>query len=115
MATLLLYVLLSSAFFYLGSRALITRWLWSRYPAGLVGFMDCAACTGFWYGFLSALTLGRSQNLALFDLAADAWVTPPIVGLCTLVLTPIVAGLMQRGLDSLGSVVQPDDQQPHHE
>jgi len=108
MMTLLLYTLLSSALFYLGSRALVTRWLWSRYPAWLVGFMDCAACTGFWYGFFAALTLGRHEGLAVLGLAADAWLTPPIVGLCTLVLTPIGAGLMQRGLDSLGSVVLSD-------
>lgn len=110
MLNLLLYVLLSSALFYLGSRALITRSLWSRYPAGFASFMDCSACTGFWYGFLAALTLGRYQNLSVFELSGGAWLTPPIVGLCTLVLTPIVAGLMQRGLDSLGTIA-PDDQQ----
>lgn len=112
MMTLLLYTLLSSAFFYLGSRALVTRWLWSRYPASFAIFADCAACTGFWFGLILALTLGRHQNLSVFELSADAWLTPPIVGLCMLVLTPIAAGLMQRGLDSLGSAVPADDQQP---
>lgn len=97
---LLLYPLLTAALFYLGSRAKITSWLWSRYPARFATFMDCAACTGFWYG------LG-------VEIAFRAWTpymqfSPIVVGLCSIVWTPIVAALMQHSLFSLGSAINVD-------
>jgi hypothetical protein len=105
MSALILYSLLSAALFYLGSRAIVTRWLWSRYPPRFASFMDCAACTGAWLGAILATVLGRHVPIDVFELSALAWYTPIVVGLCMIVLTPIVAGLMQRGLDSLGSAI----------
>ncbi len=100
---ILFYALLSSALYYLGSRAMITQWLWSRYPQRFARFMDCAACTGFWYGLTLALALGWwDPRYRLFDLPL---VAAPLVGLCSLVWTPLVASLMQAGLDRLGSAV----------
>lgn len=101
MFALLLYTLLSAAMFYLGSRAVITSFLWSRYPRRFASFMDCAACTGFWWGVSFACYF----RFDVLGLDGRAETTPIFVGLCSIVLTPIAAGLMQRGLDSLGSAV----------
>lgn len=100
--TLLLYTLLTTALYYLGARALITRWLWTRYPAWFDQFMDCAACVGFWWGFILAATIGRVAKLDLLMLPSWGLLTPIAAGLCTLVLTPIMAGLMHKGLQALG-------------
>lgn len=100
---ILFIVLITTALYYLGSRALITSWLWSRYPQRLARFMDCAACTGFWYGLGVTLVLGSSVP---FDV--PTWGVPIIVGLCSMVWTPLVAALMQIALERLGSVVPPD-------
>lgn len=99
----ILIALLSAALFYLGSRALITRWLWSRYPPRFATFMDCSACTGFWYGFLIAHILGHA-SVSYLGIDLRLWWAPIVVGLCSIVLTPITAGLMQRGLDALGHI-----------
>lgn len=96
MELLVVYSLLTSAAFYLGSRALITGWLWSRYPRRLATFMDCAACTGFWYGAL-ANVLMRDDTWWL-----SQWWSPILVGLCSIVTTPIVAGLAHNALMNLG-------------
>lgn len=101
MLTILLFVLVSTACFYLGSRAMITRFLWSRYPSWLASFMDCAACTGFWYGLIFANIYGYHRPLP-FDLPYK-WSF--LVGLCSLVWTPIGAAVMQRSLDLVGSAV----------
>ncbi len=98
------HALVAAALFYLGSRALITQWLWSRYPQRIATFMDCAACSGFWYGFLPAL--GRHvHNGVDFEGA----ITAIVIGLCTLVTTPMLAALMQLSIEHLGSSV------PSHE
>jgi len=105
MSSIVLYPLLSTALFYLGSRAMITQWLWSRYPPRLARFADCSACTGFWWGLILALVLGRHEHLNLLELDAEDFWTPIVAGLCSMVWTPIVAGVMQRGFDSVGSAV----------
>jgi hypothetical protein len=102
MMTLLIYTLLSAALFFLGSRALITQPLWSRYPAPVAKLMDCAACTGFWWGLVTHLIIGRSFRLDVGPLPAMHPATPLLVGLCLIALTPITAALMQWGLDYVG-------------
>lgn len=102
-----LLIFQAAALYYLGSRALITRWLWSRYPTPLATFMDCSACTGFWYGTLLAATVGYYARLSYLGLDLREPITWPIVGLCSIATTPIAAGLMQRGLDWLG-VIAPE-------
>jgi len=95
-----LYPLLTAALFYLGSRATITSWLWNRYPSRLANFMDCSACTGFWYGLLLETGLGGWRPfLGVGDYSVI------FVGLCSIVWTPIVAALMQHSLFILGTVV----------
>lgn len=105
--TVLLYPLLTAALYYLGSRAKITEWLWTRYSTGFASIMDCAACTGFWYGLCVESAFGcfrDAMDLATTDyvrMTVAAWVA----GLCSIVWTPIVAALMQHSLTVLGSAV----------
>jgi hypothetical protein len=102
--TLLLYALCSAALFYLGSRAMVTSWLWSRYPSKLAQFMDCAACTGFWLGLGLGYVGGYHLGLDLLGLEGDRAATVALAGLCSLTVTPIAAGVMQWGFDKLGHV-----------
>lgn len=109
MEIILVYALLTSATFYLGSRAVITQWLWSRYPPRLARFMDCAACAGFWYGVIvGALGTWAFEPAGSGLLGIREWYSPVIIGLCSIVWTPIVAGYMQAGFEQLGSVVDDD-------
>lgn len=103
MTSLLLYPLLCAAFYYLGSRALITKWLWTRYPTALDRFMLCAACTGFWYGVVVAGVGGHFLELDFAGLPGDQWYTPVIVGLCASVWTPPLAFLHIGALDALAA------------
>lgn len=105
MTAFVVYPLLTAALFYLGSRAVITQFIWSRYPSGLAALMDCAACSGTWYGLGVAVAVGNAAKLNFGQLAYDSWYTPPIVALCSMVWTPIVANVLQRSLFGLGSAV----------
>jgi len=51
-----------------------------------------------------SVTLGYYYELDLVGLPAQSWPTFIVVGLCSIVWTPIVAALMQRGLDTLGTI-----------
>ncbi len=106
MQALIIYALFSTALFYLGSRATITSWLWSRYPPLIARFLDCSACSGTWYGFFLAATIGRYYGLNVFMFDSQAWTTPIFVGIFTMVLTPMVAGLMQHAINVVGSAVE---------
>jgi hypothetical protein len=108
METLLLFSLLTSAMFYLGSRATITRGLWSKYPPKLARFMDCAACSGAWYGAIVGLFAHLLHFGAVGILNGPEWYSPIVVMLCSIVWTPIVSGYMQRGFEMLGSAVGED-------
>ena len=107
MEAILIYALLTSSAFYLGSRATITRPIWSRYPKWLASFMDCASCSGAWFGFgvglLAPMTELPSSPFGTSILGAV------FTGLCSIVWTPIVAGYMQLGFEHLGSAVDEDD------
>lgn len=108
---LAIYVLLSTAMYYLGSRALITEPIWKLYPSAFARFMDCAACTGFWWGLIWAVVVGQSFQVNVGPFPAQHVATPPLVGLCMLVLVPIAAAAMHRGLEILGVAVIEDDSQ----
>jgi hypothetical protein len=105
---LLLYAMLTTAAYYLGSRAVITEWLWSRYTPKLAKFFDCSACSGFWYGAVAGMTLGWCGEIAPLELPARAPYTPILIGLCSMVWTPITAGIMHLGFGWNGTTV-PDD------
>lgn len=103
---LIIYALLTSAMFYLGSRALITKWVWSRYPKWLARWADCSACSGAWYG-LAVGILGTQLLSNPPGILAERW-SPIVVMLCSIVWTPIVSGYMQRGFEMLGSAIRED-------
>lgn len=109
METLLLYMLLTSAAYYLLARAMITQWLWSRYPAKLDYYTLCAACAGFLYGVIVALAIGFPLDLPLLGLSGRHWLTPIISGLGSMVWTPVVAYLQ---IGALGQLGVPDPRQP---
>jgi len=109
----IIFHLIIAALYYLGSRAVITSWLWSRYPSSVAHFMDCSACSGFWYGLAVALVIGRGLQLSYLGLDPFAWSTPLLVGACSIAMNPIAAGLMQRGLDQLGVITEETD--GHHQ
>lgn len=96
MTGFVVYPLVTTALYYLGSWALITRWLWSRYPPILGSLMSCAACSGFWYG-LAAGALGARAGVTFPGGAAS----PLIVGLCAMVWTPLIAHAMLTRLEAL--------------
>lgn len=105
MLGLVILALLTTSAFYLGSRAMVTQFLWSRYPAKLAAFMECSACSGFWYGLIAGAALGPTLELPK---TLTVVYGPLLIGLCSVVWTPIVAGLMQRGFEQLGSVIPPE-------
>lgn len=109
MLTTLMFVALSTAFYYLGSRAVITQWLWSRYPSKLATFMDCPACSGFWYGVILAIVFGwfsiGGYDQAPLGLDPHAFTTPIIVGLSSLFWTPIGAAIIHKAIEVNGSAV----------
>jgi hypothetical protein len=91
----LIYPLLTVALYYLGARAMITQFLWSRYSPRVDAFMQCAACAGFWYGV----------GLGIAGLVTDtpfigslAWWTPIAAGLASVVWTPILADVHEAAL-----------------
>jgi hypothetical protein len=95
--TFLLYPLLTTMLYYLGARAMITQWLWSRYPARVDHFMMCAACSGVWYG--AAVT-------AIHGYGLNGW-SPTIGGVIAVALasgvwTPLLAALHHKALLYLG-------------
>lgn len=105
MIGVLLHLVATTALFYLGSRAVITSWLWSRYPRWLATWADCAACSGTAYG----------AAVALAAKAAGIWVLPVPWGLPAVLVvapalgmigTPLLAYLHQEALFGLGSAVQ---------
>lgn len=90
LATAVIYPVLSASLYMLGSRDLITRWLWSKYPPGVDKFMTCAACSGTWYGAALAI-LGAGFNWPFLGLPGYHIGTVIVVALYTKILTPIIA------------------------
>jgi hypothetical protein len=102
MTTLLLYAITTTALYYLFARAMITKPLWSRYPRWLDYYTMCAACSGFLYGVVVALAIGWTQDLPFLGLDGRFWATPVLVGLGSLVWTPIMGDFHMRALLQLG-------------
>jgi hypothetical protein len=108
---ILVLPLFTAPLFYLGSRAQITRALWSLYPPRLASFMDCAACSGFWYGFAItvAFVLGGYHLIHAPDRVSETLVSGVLCGLTAIVTTPLLAALHQHALWFLGSATEGDD------
>lgn len=96
MIALVVYPLVTTALYYLGAWALITRWLWSRYPPVLGALMTCAACSGFWYGLAAGWAL---RDALPFPGGPRLGVV--LAGLCSMVWTPVFARRMITDLQDL--------------
>lgn len=95
-----IYPLLTTALFYLFARAVITEWLWSRFPAWLQYVTQCPACSGFWYGIACA-----AIGIYVFDkpfLGRTNWYVIIDVGLMSIVWTPILGALHEFSMRALG-------------
>lgn len=108
MTSCFLYMLLTTGLYYLGAWAKITKPLWSRYPNGLTSFMECAACTGMWYGTLVGLC-GWYADLPFLGLSTqqEAPVYALLVGVCAMVWTPPLAWLHLRALHEIAQASGP--------
>jgi hypothetical protein len=104
---LVLYVTLSAAAYYLVARAKITEALWSRYPPALEYWALCAACSGFAYGVVAALVVGRPLGLDFLGLDGRTWYTPLAAGLASMVWTPVLARAMVIGWMDLAGDDEP--------
>jgi hypothetical protein len=111
MNTLILYCLTTTSTYYLLARAMITKPLWSRYPAWLDYYTSCAACSGFLYGVTVAVAIGLPYDLPFLGLPGRSWLTPVVVGLGSMVWTPILAYVHVYALLNLG-VADPRAEQP---
>lgn len=99
MEAALVYPLLTAASYHLGARAKITQPLWSLWEGTAFDrFLSCAACSGTWYGFGWG-AVGHQLGWTFFG--ASAWWTFLVVGLCSMVWTPMVAALQERALYQL--------------
>ena len=105
MTTVLLYALLTTAIYYLGARAELTRAIWSRYPKWLDRILSCAACSGTWYGVVVSFIF-RQDYLGLPGYQLR---TALVVGLASCVLTPIGSFLMVESLIRLGNPASDED------
>lgn len=103
MNALILYPLLTVALYYLGARAMITKWFWTwteRELPRFGSFMNCAACAGTWWGFFVG-SFGY-EALDWRFLGINSWFLNTIlVGLCAMVWTPIIAAAHDRAMREL--------------
>lgn len=102
MTTVLLYALVTTTLYYLGSRAQITRVLWSRYPPWLDRLALCAACSGWWYG-LAIGCWGYWRQVPFGPLPGDRVDTVIGIGLASAAWTAILAAIHVRALTELGA------------
>jgi len=71
----ILLPVVSTVLFYLAGHAVITQWLWSRYPAWLEAWAMCPACSGVWWGGGLGLLFGKWLGLSIFGLPPTHWGT----------------------------------------
>ncbi len=87
MTTIVLYITISTALYYLLARAKITEWAWRRFPSWLEYWTLCAACSGTLYTAGAAALLKRP----LLGFAGDDPLAIVVAGALGMVFTPIVA------------------------
>lgn len=93
MQTAILYVLITTALYYIGAWAEISKPLWSRYPKAIASFMACPVCVGFWYGALAGT---GGWFLGLTFLGLEGWPQIPAAALGGLVWTPFSSSALVR-------------------
>jgi hypothetical protein len=97
MEAAILIPFLAAAMYHLGARAKITEPLWSLWEGTAFDrFLACAACSGTWYGAGWAL-LGFNLGWSFLGAPMEIY-TPIIVGLCTMITTPMLAYAQEYAL-----------------
>lgn len=99
MTILFLLPLITTALWYLGTRAVITQAIWSRYPLRVARFMDCAACAGFWWGVVAYSAMAWSNQAPY----TKGYVLG--IGFSSMIWTPLLAFLHDRAMYGLGSAI----------
>jgi len=107
-----LYMGLSTALYYLGARAKVTRPLRRLYPDALADLMYCPACSTFWYGGILALVLGRPLGLPFLGLDGGAWYTPLAAGLVAMVIAPLHVAWLADALLYVDRIDSPPEVKP---
>jgi hypothetical protein len=102
-----LYAMLCAALYYLAARAKITEFAWSRYPRWLDYYTLCAACSGVLYGVIVAFGIGWYLDVPFLVLPGRFWLTPVVVGLCSLVWTPWLAAKHLAALETTSPPPKP--------
>lgn len=112
MQTLALYSFVTAAVHYFLGYALLTDSIRARLPEGVLAWLYCPFCSGFWYGALLAVTVGRHQDLALLGLPGRLWYTPIVAGLITMITTPVVRGVAFTQLVASQGAIAPQPAEP---
>lgn len=102
MTILILYVLVTAAWWYLGAAARITYPIRTRLPDWLQGYLGCAACSGFLYG-AGVAAIGEAFGVVLFGLAP--YVVIPAIAFASIAATPLVASALLRSLSLLDAAL----------
>ena len=105
---IMLYPLFTAAMFYLGSRAVITKWLWSRYPYWIDYYLSCAACCGALYGAIVSYIGEKYLHLTFLEMTGVK--AHIIVAIGAMVWTPIVAYHHNAALGYLGLPKKPSNE-----
>jgi hypothetical protein len=99
MEAVIVYPLLAAALYYLGARAKITKPIWQLWEdTWFSRFLECAACSGFWYGTITS-SIGYALGWHLFG--AHAWWTIPTTAIASIVTTPLLAAAHERAMHQL--------------
>lgn len=114
--TAVLFPVVGVYVYFLGAYAVITQWLWSRYPERVRHWADCPACSGFWYG-LGLAFLGRWRGWSFLGLDLDwdtvflcaAWVAAWVPVLHRVFLSQLVAGRRELDAERYAPEPAPDD------
>lgn len=103
-------ILLAAALYYLGARTHITQRLWNSYPDGFYNFMACPMCSPFWYTLL-IVNVARAFGYEYpgFLDQRHAYLVLP---LCAIVVTPMVAILVETGVRLVHAAMKPPEEQP---
>lgn len=114
---LVLFVLVTTALYYLFARAQITSWLWTRYPPFLDRLAKCPACSGWWLGLVVGIIAAAAEQRFL-GLSWDrvplvgVWSSVPVIGLCSMVWTALGFAYMQEALVATSLDGDGDDPEP---
>jgi hypothetical protein len=112
--TLIYTMLLTTVLFFIGSRAEITRGMWSRYPLAFARFMDCSMCSGAWYGLGVAVL---AQLLGYHYPGLDDRHAPFVCFLASAAWTPVLAAIVTYGIEFVGVKTEhlTDEEEPQTE